>query len=86
MRLATLTAAAGVGVLAACAQMEPAPAAHPPSAVSVQRYAAPATETPQVGYSAGARRLADCLASYPNYDYRTDEYQAAPGVTRRCPL
>jgi hypothetical protein len=72
-----------LGVLGACVESPP------PAAVSAQSFAAPVAgqaATPQTGYSAGARRMADCLASYPGYDYRTDSYEAAPGVTRRCPL
>ena len=79
-----------VAMLGACAEEAAAPiAGHPPAAVSVQRYATPAAETTgaaPTGYSADARRLADCLASYPNYDYRTDRFELSPGVTRPCPL
>jgi hypothetical protein len=74
----------------ACAQTPPAPlAARPPAAVSAQRYATPANETTHLaphGYSAEARRVADCLASYPGYDLRTDQIEVSPGVNRRCPL
>jgi hypothetical protein len=86
MRPLTVNALPGLlCTLAACAQLDAQPT-HPPAAVSVQRYAKPATETPEAGYSDQARRLADCLASYPNYDYRTDLYEARPGEPRRCPL
>ena len=76
---------AAFAVLCACA--EP-PAATPPHAVSAERYASPAAETAQPaphGYSADSRRVADCLASYPSYDVRTDQVQVSPGVTRPCP-
>jgi hypothetical protein len=82
--------AAAIAMLGACAEEAAAPVAgRPPAAVSVQRYARPAVETTDggtTGYSADARRLADCLASYPNYDYRTDRFELRPGVTRPCPL
>jgi hypothetical protein len=80
LQAATLGA---LGVLCACA------ASPEPQAATAQHFAAPAAATApaaQTGYSDGARRLADCLASYPGYDYRTDRYQAAPGVTAPCPL
>ena len=81
--------AAAAATLGACAQDAGGSGAGPPAAVSVQRYANPAVETAPgapKGYSAAARRLADCLASYPNYDVRTDRYELSPGVTRPCPL
>lgn len=78
---------------AAWAQVEPRtanaarPPPKPPAAVSAQRYAQPAAEiTSQKGYSAESRRAADCLASYPGYDLRTDRIQVSAGVTRPCPL
>lgn len=58
-------------------------------AVSVDRYAAPATYRGtqlEIGYSAKARRMADCLASYKGYDPRLDRVVVKPGVTRPCPL
>ena len=74
----------------ACAEAPPAPDAPPaPAAVSVQRFAFPAIESthlPPHGYSETARRAADCLASYPGYDVRTDRIEVRRGVTRRCPL
>jgi hypothetical protein len=59
-----------------------------PVAVPAQGFAAPAAATAQAeqGYSAPERRLADCLATFPGYDYRTDQIPAGPGVTRRCPF
>lgn len=57
-------------------------------ALSAQSYAAPtsAAASAQHGYSDDARRHADCVATYPGYDPRTDTYEVRPGVTRRCPL
>ena len=75
---------AGVAGASACAQpQQPAP-------VAAQRFAVPAAEStrppPPQGYSQEARRIADCLATYPGYDHRTDRIEVRPGVTRRCPL
>lgn len=89
MRLPTFTVVLGgaLSVLGACAQE--AVSVRPPAAVSVERYARPAAATApddQHGYSADARRMADCLASYPNYDARTDRLEVRPGETRPCPL
>lgn len=71
------------GLLCACAE------GPPPAAVSAQRFATPAAETaraPPVGYAPDARRIADCLASFPGYDYRTDRMETGPQAGRRCPL
>lgn len=85
----------GLAGPAAWAEVEPAPAsaarppAQAPAATSAQRYGQPVAETTrpaQKGYSAEARRVADCLATYPGYDHRTDRIQVSPGVTRPCPL
>ena len=74
----------------ACAQTQPASVMQkPPAAVSAQRFAVPAVEAthmPPHGYSAEARRVADCLATYPSYDHRTDRIEVSPGESRRCPL
>lgn len=58
------------------------------AAIGAQSYGAPASATAgdQHGYSDDARRHADCVATYPGYDPRTDTYEVRPGVTRRCPL
>jgi len=81
--------ASAVGA-SACAQTPPTRApAQPPAAVSAQRFAVPAVETTHLapqGYSDEARRIADCLATYPGYDHRTDQIEVSPGVNRRCPL
>lgn len=67
---------------AACAETSPS------AAVGAQSYAAPASAVVggPIGYSDDARRSADCVATYPGYDPRTDTYEVRPGVTRRCPL
>lgn len=83
------------GALALAAAAIAAPPSHKPSAAAAAAQApsaeahgvAAAYRTPQAGhgYSAGARRRADCLASYPGYDWRTDRIQVR-GVARPCPL
>jgi hypothetical protein len=82
--------AAALVALCACAQSASETAeSGTPAAASAQGYGAPTSavgQTPQQGYSTEARRLADCAASFPNYDYRTDSYQPSPGVIHRCPL
>lgn len=84
---ALIAAAAGAS---ACAETQPEPiAARAPAAVAAQRFATPAVESTHLaphGYSEHARRIADCLSSYPGYDHRTDSIAVRPGVTRRCPL
>jgi hypothetical protein len=58
-------------------------------AAAADRYAvatAYRTPTPGHGYPADARRRADCLASYPGYDWRSDRIHTRGGVTRPCPL
>lgn len=62
--------------------------AETPGAPEARSYGAPAAATvgAQHGYSDDARRHADCVATYPGYDPRTDSYEVRPGVTRRCPL
>ncbi len=76
--------------LAAAATLVAAGAGAAPKAPSVEAYAVKATyDGPSfnVGYSAKARRMAACLASYPGvYDPRTDLIRVRPGVTRHCGL
>lgn len=63
---------------AACAQP-------PPTATSAERFAAPAAAAqPETGYSEDARHIADCLARYRSYDYRTDTFRSRSGTTRLC--
>jgi hypothetical protein len=74
----------------AAATLAAAGAQAAPQAPSIEGYAVKATyDGPafNVGYSAKARRMAACLASYPGvYDPRTDLVRVRPGVTRRCTL
>jgi len=71
---------------ACAASAEPRPART--AAVSADRYAVDtAYRTPSRGhgYSAEARRRADCLASYPGYDWRTDRIHLRRGGSVPCP-
>jgi len=55
------------------------------AAISAERLGATAVANePQLGYSDGARHIADCLASYRSYDLQTDRFKARGGTTRRC--
>jgi hypothetical protein len=61
----------------------------PAAAVSAERFGVRANYVgPQIGhgYSARARHMTDCLATYPSYDPRTDRLVVRRGVTRRCEL
>lgn len=65
------------------------PAARKISAASADRFGAQASyhgPALEHGYSARALRIADCLATYPGYDPKTDRVAVRPGVTRRCAL
>jgi hypothetical protein len=58
------------------------------AARSAQAYAVQASyrgPLEEKGYSARARRITDCLATYPGYDPRTDRVRI-DGQTRRCDL
>lgn len=83
MRTMPCAALAAATLVAAGAQAAP-------GAPSIEAYATKAVyDGPSfnVGYSAKARRMAACLASYPGvYDPRTDLVRVRPGVTRRCTL
>ena len=87
MLCAALTVAAATSITAGA---EAAPHMGAQGAPSAQAYATPATyQGPafNIGYSAKARRMTACLASYPGvYDPRTDLVRVRPGVTRRCSL
>jgi len=75
--------AASLGALAAAGACVGGPET---AALSAQRYATPAVAVePQVGYSDDARHIADCLASYQGYDFRTDTFRDPSGTVRRCP-
>lgn len=87
--------ALAVGVLAFASVEAPAQQrakAHrqaPEQAAAAERYGSPTAYQapgPGKGYSADARRRADCLASYPGYDWRTDRIQGRNGESRPCPL
>lgn len=59
------------------------------AAPSAQRFAQAASHRgPEMshGYSPRARRIADCLATYPGYDPKSDRVVVRPGVTRPCHL
>ena len=59
------------------------------AANAVGRYAIQASYTgPQleVGYSTSTRRIADCLASFPGYNPKTDLIWSRSGPKQRCKL
>lgn len=84
---ASLTLAA-LAAASASAQDSQKPASpRPQVAVSAERFAQPAAYVRGGhGYSERVRHISDCLATYPNYDWRTDRIVVRPGVVRRCPL
>ncbi|MFC3069000.1 hypothetical protein [Phenylobacterium soli] len=83
-----------IGVSAAMLAGLPACAARPAnSAFSAERFGTPASyRAPAAravtghGYSARSRHIADCLATYRNYDPDTDRVTLRPGVSRKCGL
>jgi hypothetical protein len=86
--LVCVAASAGVFLTAGAAvAADTGRRAEPVRAISAQEHATfAAYRGPTVGhgYSADARRRADCLATYANYDPKSDRIRVAPGVTRRC--
>jgi len=89
--VSTLVIAAAVALAAATAQAAPKEPARGQqvAANSVGRYAVQATYTgPQleVGYSSSTRRIADCLASFPGYNPKTDQIWSRSGPRQRCKL
>ncbi len=59
------------------------------AANSVERHAIQASYTgPQldIGYSSSTRRIADCLASFPGYNPKTDLIWSRSGPKQRCRL
>ena len=86
--LSTAVVAAAT-LMAASAQAEPPPARVQLIANSVAPYSVPAAYTgPQlvVGYSTSTRRIADCLASFPGYNPKTDMIWSRTAAKQRCPL
>ena len=78
-----------LALAAPAAAVEGAPSRKAEAAPSAQRFAQPASYRGPVmshGYSARVRRIADCLATYPGYDPKTDRVIVRPGVARRCDL
>ena len=86
----------GIGVIAAAvaltssvAAAKPAPK-RPAAAASAERYGVATSyraPTPGPGYTARARHIADCLATYSSrYDPHTDKVALRGGATRRCGL
>jgi hypothetical protein len=81
-----LVAGALMGVCA-CAGAPPQLAQAPAGIHSADRQAVAAVAfEAQQGYSGPSRRIVDCAASFPGYDYRSDLYEVRPGETQRCPL
>jgi hypothetical protein len=86
----------GIGVSAAVlalisisAQAKETPKRPQAGAASAERYGVAASyRTPSAGrgYSARARHMADCLATYRSYDPNTDKVVLRSGVSRRCGL
>jgi len=77
-----------VGSGAAAGGPQPKPKPRQPAAASAERFGVKAafqTETGK-GYTARERHMADCLATYRNYDPASDRIVIRPGVTRRCEL
>jgi hypothetical protein len=82
---------AAIALTAATAQAAPKEPAggQQIAANSVERHAIQASYTgPQleVGYSSSTRRIADCLASFPGYNPKTDFIWSRSGPKQRCRL
>ena len=82
--------AAALALLGLAAEAKPAPKQPPPPAApSAERFGVPTSfraTSDGHGYSARDRHMADCLATYPGYNPKTDRVVVGPGVTRRCGL
>lgn len=89
MRIVLSTALiAAATLMAASVQAEPA-ARVQLIANSIASYGVQAAYTgPQlvVGYSTSTRRIADCLASFPGYNPKTDMIWSRSAPKQRCPL
>jgi len=86
-----LLIASAVALSAVTAQAAPKDSARGQqmAANSVERHAIQASYTgPQleVGYSSSTRRIADCLASFPGYNPKTDLIWSRSGPKQRCKL
>jgi hypothetical protein len=94
MRTLVASSAAALALAAATQAAEtprpqtPPPKQRPPAAATAERQGKAASyRTPAGhGYSADSRRMADCLASYPNYDPARDRIVEPGGRTRRCEM
>jgi hypothetical protein len=80
-----------MALMASAAQAAPKDVQRPQqlAAASAARYGVQASYTgPQleVGYSTGARHIADCLASFPGYNPKTDRIHTPSGAIQRCRL
>jgi hypothetical protein len=89
--VSTFLIAGAVALAAATAQAAPQGAARGQqmAANSVERHAIPANYTGaqlEVGYSSSTRRIADCLASFPGYNPKTDLIWSRSGPKQRCKL
>lgn len=86
MRRDLILAAIGLALAASAAQAQTA-SPRPATAVSAERFGVRADyRSPGFGHGYGleARRQADCLATHPSYDPKTDRVIVRPGVSRRC--
>lgn len=90
MRAAATTALILATLMAASVQAQPAaPARVQFAANAVTSHAVQAAYTgPQlvVGYSTSSRRIAECLASFPGYNPKTDMIWSRSAPRQRCPL
>ena len=86
--LAGMFALMASGAEARALQPKPSPPEKSPAAAPAERYGVRTVYRSEAGkgYTARERRMADCLATYPNYDPAKDRVQVRPGVTRRCDL
>ena len=91
MRATILLVAGAMALTAAAAQAAPKEPARNQqfAAVSAARYGLQASYTGptlDVGYSSSTRRIADCLASFPGYNPKTDFIWSRSGPKQRCKL
>ncbi len=91
MRVTTLLTAAAMALTAAAAHAAPKDTAHNQqfaaiSAAGCGQKASYTGPTLDVGYSSSTRRIADCLASFPGYNPKTDFIWSRSGSKQRCKL